>query len=210
MDIYASDEEKGEEIKQWWRDNGTSVVMGIVLGIAVLFGGRYWMSEQQVHAVNASNHYQLLRNLLLESKIEQAEIEADVIFNQFATTSYATFSAFELAKHYADNKDLETSKSYLEWVIQNAQLKAQVETARLRLAQILLEEGNYTQAKAQIAQAELASFESLYTELEGDIYLAQDDRQEAEKAYLKVLSALEVENPRYVIVKLKHDDVTGS
>ena len=78
------------------------------------------------------------------------------------------------------------------------------------MAQNLLEEGNYTQAKAQIAQAELASFESLYTELEGDIYLAQDDRQEAEKAYLKVLSALEVENPRYVIVKLKHDDVTGS
>jgi predicted negative regulator of RcsB-dependent stress response len=210
VDIYASDEEKGEEIKQWWRDNGTSVVMGIVLGIAVLFGGRYWMNEQQVHAVNASNHYQLLRNLLLESKIEQAETEADVVFNQFATTSYATFSAFELAKHYADNKDLETSKSYLEWVMQNAQLKAQVETARLRLAQILLEEGNYTQAKAQIAQAELASFESLYTELDGDIYLAQGDRQEAEKAYQKVLSALEVENPRYVIIKLKHDDVTGS
>lgn len=210
MDIYASDEEKGEEIKQWWRDNGTSMVIGIVLGITVLFGGRQWMNQQHVHTVNASNHYQLLRNLLLESKVEQAETEADVIFNSFANTSYATFSAFELAKYYADNQDLETSKSYLQWVIQNAQLKAQVETARLRLSHLLLQEGKYTQALEQIAQAELMSFESLYTELEGDIHIAQGEKQEAEKAYQTVLSALEAENPRYVIVKLKLDDVTGS
>lgn len=210
MDIYASDEEKGEEIKQWWRDNGTSVIMAIVLGISVMFGGRYWLNEQQANAVNASHHYQLLRNLLLESKTEQAESEADVIFSDFATTSYATFAAFELAKHYAGKHDLETSKSYLEWIIQNAQLAAQVETARLRLAHLFLEEQQYQEALDQIAMTQLAAFDSLNTELKGDIYLAQGKKREAEAAYQTVLSTLEVENPRYVIVKLKLDDVMGS
>lgn len=209
MDIYASDEEKGEEIKQWWRDNGTSVVVGIALGVAVLFGGRYWLGQQQVHVVNASNHYQLMKNSLVEANIEKAESEADIIFSNFANTSYATFAAFELAKHYADKKDLETSKSYLGWVMQNAQLTAQVETARLRFAHLLLDEQQYQQALQQIALAELTSFDSLYTELKGDIYIAQGEKQQAEKAYQAVLATIDVENPRYVIVKLKLDDVTG-
>lgn len=31
MDIYASDDEKGEAIKNWWRENGRSVITGVVL-----------------------------------------------------------------------------------------------------------------------------------------------------------------------------------
>ena len=47
MDIYASDEEKGEEIKRWWRENGLSVMLGIAFGIAALVGGRYWLTQKQ-------------------------------------------------------------------------------------------------------------------------------------------------------------------
>ena len=64
MDLYASDEEKGEEIKQWWRDNGTSVVMGLVFAVAVFMGGRYWQANQQSHLTLAANHYQQLTSLL--------------------------------------------------------------------------------------------------------------------------------------------------
>ena len=58
MDIYASDEEKAEAIKQWWRENGRSVFIGVILGIASIFGVRYWMNYQQVQTQQAAMIYQ--------------------------------------------------------------------------------------------------------------------------------------------------------
>ena len=42
MDIHRTEEEQVEAIKTWWKANGTSVIVGVVLGVAVIFGVRYW------------------------------------------------------------------------------------------------------------------------------------------------------------------------
>ena len=41
MDIYASDEEKSEAIKQWWRENGLAVAAGVA---AVTGKGRQFLT----------------------------------------------------------------------------------------------------------------------------------------------------------------------
>ena len=42
MSEYQTDEEKVEAIRKWWRENGTAVVAGLVLGLAGLIGWQYW------------------------------------------------------------------------------------------------------------------------------------------------------------------------
>ena len=210
MDLYASDEEKGEEIKQWWRDNGTSVVVGLLLAVAVFMGGRYWQTGQQSHLTLAANHYQQLTVFLADSKVDEAISEGDRLFSEFSDTPHAVFAAFALAKQSASIDDLTATKSYLEWVVGHAKLSAQKATAELRLAQVLIQQDEYSAAHSVIQRSEAGAFASQFKELEGDIFIAQEKYSEAEQAYRTVLAGLDSNDPRYMLIKLKLDDVNGS
>ena len=210
MDIYASDEEKGEEIKQWWRDNGTSVIVGCLLGVAVLFGGRYWMTYQQTNAENASNAYQKMISHLADDNYTEAENATQQLLSEFANTPYAVFSAFEMAQQSMSKDDLATTKTYLECVMTNAKLAGQAEIARLRLTQLLLNEGQYEQAIDLAEQSQTVAFDSLFSELRGDIYAAQGQAVEARAAYQSALLMLSQGEPRQVLLQLKLDDMAGS
>lgn len=210
MDIYASDEEKGEEIKRWWRENGLSVMLGIALGIAALVGGRYWLTQQAINVTNASSLYQQASAYLAEGKTSEAASSVDQLFSDFSATPYATFAALDMAKESAANKDSNGAKSYLEWAINHAKLAGQKDIARLRLSQLQLSEASYEAALATANQSDTAAFKSLFDELKGDIYLAQGKMAEAASAYRAAKTALEENESRGLILKLKLDDIAGS
>jgi predicted negative regulator of RcsB-dependent stress response len=210
VDIYASDEEKGEEIKQWWRDNGTSVIVGCILGITVLLGGRYWMTYQQTNAENASNAYQKMVSYLTDDNYTEAENVTQRLLSEFSNTPYAVFAAFEMAQQLMTDGDFATTKNYLEWVIANAKLAGQAEIARLRLAQLLLNEAQYQQALDLAEESQTAAFDSLFSELRGDIYAAQGQELQARAAYQSALLKLTQGEPRQVLLQLKLDDMAGS
>jgi predicted negative regulator of RcsB-dependent stress response len=210
VDIYASDEEKGEEIKRWWRENGISVIIGIALGIAGLVGGRYWLEQKAIDTTNASSLYQEANLYLSEGKTAEAASSVDVLFSDFAATPYATFAALDMAKDSLANNDANGAKAYLNWVISNAKLTGQKEIARLRLGQLQLSEANYDDALVTIEQNESTAFKSLFDELKGDIYLAKGNLSEALSAYQSAKAALDENEPRGLILKLKLDDIAGS
>ncbi len=210
MDIYASDEEKGEEIKQWWRDNGTSVIVGCLLGVSVLVGGRYWVSYQQSYTENASSHYQQVIALLANDDFVEAENTTQQLLGEFAKTPYAVFAAFEMAKQSAADDDLARSKTYLEWVAANADLAGQIDIAEMRLAQLLLDAAQYQQALSLVEQPQTNAFDSLFAELRGDIYSAQGQQQLARAAYQNALLSLSQGEARQQLLQLKLDDMSGS
>lgn len=210
MDIYASDEEKGEEIKRWWRENGLFVMLGIAFGIAALVGGRYWLTQQAMNVANASSLYQQANAYLAKGKTSEAASSVDQLFSDFSATPYATFAALDMAKESVENKDINGAKSYLEWAINHAKLAGQKDIARLRLSQLQLSEASYEAALATANQSDTAAFKSLFDELKGDIYLAQGKMAEAASAYRAAKTALEENESRGLILKLKLDDIAGS
>ncbi len=209
MDIYASDEEKGEEIKQWWRDNGTSVIIACVLGVSALFGSRYWVAHQNTQSESASSHYQQVVSLLADDKKTEAEDATQKLLSEFSSTPYAVFSAFEMAKQSLNSNDLATAKTYLEWVMANAKLSGQVEIARLRLAQCLSTEADYQAALDLMDKSDSIAFSSLFSELRGDIYALQGEASQARAAYQSALLSMKQGEPRQQLLQLKLDDMAG-
>ena len=209
MDIYASDEEKGEEIKQWWRDNGISVIAACVLGVSALFGSRYWVVHQNTQAESASSHYQQVVSYLTDDKKTEAEDATQKLLSEFSTTPYAVFAAFEMAKQSLNADDLATAKTYLEWVMANAKLSGQVEIARLRLAQCLSTEADYQAALDLMDKSDSIAFSSLFSELRGDIYALQGEASQARAAYQSALLSMKQGEPRQQLLQLKLDDMAG-
>jgi len=207
MDIYASDEEKGEEIKQWWRDNGRSVITGCILGAAIIIGGRYWLTYQQTVTSNASIAYQQVVIAINDDDQTIAEDKTQQLFSEFSGTPYAVFAAFEMA---AQSTNSTSAQSYLEWVMANADLSAHKELARLRLAQLLMSDEKFDQSLTLIDESESPAYSSLLSELRGDIYVAQGNAVAARAAYqIAILDLLQGE-PRKQLLQVKLDDVAQS
>jgi len=210
MDIYASDEEKGEGIKQWWRDHGTSVVIGTVLGIAVIFSGRYWIDSINNQRIQASAYYQQVLGALSQEQTDAAQKATDRLFNEFSKTPYAVFAAFNMAANATKEKDVSTAQTYLKWIIANADLAAHKELAEFRLAKLFLAQKQLEQALALTEGDKAEPFLSLWLELEGDIYIALAKPSEARAAYQSALIGLAQSEPRKKLLQIKLDDVAAS
>lgn len=207
MDIYASDDEKGEEIKQWWRDNGRAVIIGIVLGTALIFSGRYWLNHQATLTEQASLSYQQFATLLTEDKKAEADQQMQQLISEFSSTPYAVFAAFDMAKKAVDLNDDAAAKTYLQWIIDHAELTGHKALAQLRLSQLLLAESQYELAFELVKQPTSVSFSSLFSEIQGDILVAQSKNDEARTAYQTAMMTLAQGEPRQTILQLKLDDV---
>ena len=207
MDIYASDDEKAEEIKQWWRENGVSVVIGLLIGVSLIFGWRFWNSYQRNQSEQAQAIYHQAMNLESNGKAKQAREETQKLLSKYASTPYAVFAAIEMAFEDVQAGDESSAKSYLEWVIKHAKESGHVELARLRLGQLLLNEKNYDQALAMCEQSKMDSFKSLFAELRGDVYAAKGDKAQALLAYQTALLGATPGQPRQILLQMKVDDV---
>lgn len=210
MDIYASDEEKAEAIKQWWRDNGRSVVAGVVLGAAAIFGFRYWLNYQQVQAEQASVLYQQAAIQLNQSDKDGAQDSVNQLMQDYASTAYAVFAALQMADSAVTEGDNASATEYLSWILEHAELSSHRELARLRLAQLYISEDKLSEALALVEAAETTAFSSLFAELEGDIKLAQGDAAAAYSAYQRAMLSLAAGDPRQALLQMKLDDVAAA
>jgi predicted negative regulator of RcsB-dependent stress response len=207
MDIYASDDEKAEDIKRWWRENGRSVIAGSILGLAIIFSSRYWFEYQQDKVESAANYYQQVTQLIAEDTLDNVLEKHTVLLNNYSSTPYAVFSALEVANQALINDDTTAAKTNLEWVMNNAKLAGHVEIARLRLARLFVIEENYEQALALINQSTVISFASLFSELKGDIYAKQNQYRDARAAYQSAILSHTEGDARYALLNMKIDNM---
>ncbi|MCX4193346.1 YfgM family protein [Methylophaga sp. OBS1] len=207
MDIYASDEEKAEAIKQWWRENGRSVIAGIILGLAGIFGFRYWMNYQQVQTQQAAVIYQQTAVQLSQAESADAERTVETLMQDYPSSVYAVFAALEMAESKLNDGQADAAVNYLSWVRDEAKLQSHRELARLRLARVLFSQDKLDEALSLIAEADSQAFSSLFAELKGDINLAQGDTIAAKAAYQQALAQLTPGEPRQSLLEIKLDDV---
>lgn len=207
MDIYASDEEKSEAIKQWWRENGVAVVAGVALGIVAIFGSRYWFDYQASQAVQAAGIYQQALVTMSEGDLQQAESIVNELKTEFSGTPYAAFAATEMATQLANDGALDAAMQQLQWVIDNADLAPQQDLARLRLARLKMDADDFDGGLKLTEQAQTKGFTSLFAELQGDIFAAQNSAEQAHQAYQSALNTISSNDPRYGLLEMKRDDV---
>ncbi len=71
FDAY-DDYEQGERVQQWLRQNGLSIVVGIVIGLVAIFGWQQWRKHQVNHQAAASQLYVNLRTAQAAGQTDQA------------------------------------------------------------------------------------------------------------------------------------------
>ena len=206
MDANATEEQQIEALKKWWKENGTSIITGLLLGLAILFGAKSWFAYQERTAENASNIYTSLMSALSNGDHMDVTQKAGMLIADYSGTPYASLAALAVARVKLEQDELEAARAQLQWAMDNAGSDVIRETARLRLVRVLIAEGNYADAETLINEAGASgAFEPLYRELHGDIHLAQGDEASARAEYEHALAAMKPDMPERQLVQLKYD-----
>jgi len=188
MEQYT-DDERVEDLKKWWQENGVSIMVGIALGVAAIFGWRYWVSHRDAQAEQASLAYDAFIEAVEKPDADQARQRGQGLLTDFPNSAYAALATLRLAKLAVDRGDLVTAIQRLQWVIDHAQLDELRDIARLRLARVLFAAGQATEAETLMERVNTASLTAEREELRGDLYLAGNDPAKARTAYAAALAA---------------------
>lgn len=209
MEVYTTDEEKLEAIKNWWRENWVSLAGGILLGLAVLYGSRFWWQKQENYTAEASVEYEAMTQAIAQDKSAEATPHAEKLLGQFADTPYAVAAALAMAKIKVDAADLLAAESHLRWALSQADNDGLQHTARLRLARVLLANQKLDEALSTVSNVTAGSFVASYEELKGDIHRAKGQLDLARGAYQLALAALKPGARGRNYLEMKLDDLGG-
>ncbi|MBO0614959.1 MAG: hypothetical protein RL122_599 [Pseudomonadota bacterium] len=208
MSDYKTDDEKVEDLKNWWKENGTSVMAGIALAIGGLFGWQYWQDYQANTATEASALYAKVDKASATS-MDQAKINIQTLQNDYASTPYAAIASLKAAQQYAEKGEYEPAATALRWVIDNSKEDDYKHLASIRLARVLLAMKKVDEALTLTKQTYPAAYQALLDELQGDIYVAQNKPTEARAAYDKAMVG--AAGNASEVIKLKRDNLgTGT
>jgi predicted negative regulator of RcsB-dependent stress response len=191
VEVYTTEEEQIAALKKWWKENWLSLFGGVLIGVGILVGGKYWIDTKNYHTESASVEYEAMIQSLARNQAEEASTRAATLLGQFADTPYAGLAALTMAKIKADKDDLVAAKSHLRWAIDNVQQQEVKTEAQIRLSRILLAEGNLDEALQQVINIQLAPYKAVVEELKGDIYVAKGDAASARTAYMLALAELD-------------------
>ena len=190
MEGYESEKEQVEAIKKWWKANGKSIIVGAVLGVVLVLGGRWWLANQDKQAELASEQYDEVVQEIKKGDNEAALERGGHLLEVFANSTYAALTALELAKLKVDQADLEGARYFLQWVVDHSSEAQFKDVARLRLGRVLAAKGDNAGALQVVNAVDVKTFAFPAQELKGDILLAQGDREGARAAYSAAADAI--------------------
>jgi len=180
-----TEEEQVEKLKAWLKENGLSIVFGIIIGVGGIGGYNYWMHLQETTAAKASAHFTQMIDALAADNSEGLREQADILIADHASTDYALMAYLALARNHVANAEFEQAETALQQVVGSAAQRPLAYVARTRLAAVQLQTEQYEQALTTLAVEFPDQFAALADELRGDILALQGKNGEAIEAYRK-------------------------
>jgi predicted negative regulator of RcsB-dependent stress response len=198
VEHYRTEEEQVEALKRWWRENGRSTVVAVVVAVALGLGWQGWQRSREAAAQDTALRYQALLEALGAAEAaaagEQAATGADprelarALRDAQPGSVYGRFAALHLAQLAVQDGDPETAVEQLRWVADEASGSLR-ELAQLRLARVQAARGETDAALALLA-ADAVALAPAYALARGDVLLAAGRRDEALAAYREAAATI--------------------
>jgi predicted negative regulator of RcsB-dependent stress response len=193
MAYDLEEQEQLDEFKIWWKLHGQKVVTLVTVLVVGYLGYQGWQYYQTQQSLKASAQYENLLKLdITEAKnLKAIQIVSAELMDKFSSTPYAGRAAITAAKANFQAKEFKSAKSQLEWAAGHAKEDAIQAMALLELASLQVEEKDYEGALKTLSEKHTSGFDGLFSDLKGDVLVAQGKQSDAKIAYRDALDKLD-------------------
>ncbi len=222
MDSLRTEEEQVAAIKQFWKDYGSAILLGIVLSLGSVYGWKAWKGHNAEQAELASGIYQELLDMSLRQPGQSMTQEQQASFDNLLKTLvedhkdtvYTQMAALMKANLAVQADDMTTARDELEWVLLQKPSRDIAVITRLRLARVLLAlpgddlKKNADEALVLLNQIDqVGAFKASYEDVRGDVLLVLGRRDEARTAYQIAADVAAENGEQRPLLNLKLEDL---
>jgi predicted negative regulator of RcsB-dependent stress response len=191
VELYDA-HEQGERVKKWLQQNGSAIIMGLVIAFGGLFGFNQWKLWQASGKQQAYAEFQAMNEFLTAGQLDAAVANFQNLQDKHAKSPYASLAALQMGRARIEAKQPDLAIKYYQGVVDNGHPSAIRVIARERLARVLLDQHKPDEALTIIqGEPEIGGFEARYAETRGDIFTALGQNEQAIAAYQEALAVME-------------------
>ena len=182
MAYSIEEEQEINQLKDWWKENGKTIIVAFILGVGGMFGWRYWQAHQAEQIAQASAQYDaLIYSAQQDEQAKKANIEQFVQAN--SKTAYAVFALLDEAKKAAEKQDFSAAEVNLNQALTQSQDEVLTSIVALRLSAVQFQLGQLDNALTTLNQVKGESFNARKAILTGDIQIAKGDKVAAKNSF---------------------------
>lgn len=194
--LDLEEQEKVAELKAWWQRWGNAILTAITAVLLVFAAWNGWQWYKRSQDGNAAARYEQVQEGAATNDTKKVRDAAGEILEKYPRSSYAPLAALVSAKVHFDAGELKTARTQLQWVLDNSRDAELQSIARLRLANVLVDDMVPDEALKVLDGKLEPAFAPLAASLRGDILLLQGKRNEARAAYKLALERADATRDR--------------
>ena len=182
MAYSIEEEQEINQLKDWWKENGKTIIVAFILGVGGMFGWRYWQAHQAEQIAQASAQYDaLIYSAEQDEQAKKANIEQFV--QAKSKTAYAVFTLLDEAKKATEKQDFAAAEANLNQALTQSQDEVLTSIVALRLSAVQFQLGQLDNALTTLNQVKGESFNARKAILTGDIQVAKGDKVAAKNSF---------------------------
>lgn len=124
MAELRTEEEQVQAIKDWWKNNGSSLLIGIGAALAIVFGWQAWQNHQAQQRAEAANQFANLLNAFSSADDESADtvgFVAETLRDEHGDSAYAIYGNLVLARQQmVEGEDPAAAVESLNWALEKS------------------------------------------------------------------------------------------
>lgn len=211
MSNHQIDEyELGERVRTWFKENSGSLITGVALGLACIFGYQWWQGNGDKHQTEAAMQYQAFTDAAEKNDAVKSNVVLASLESKYADTPYLSLAVLRQAGLLQSSGKNAESLKLLEANFAKATAGSIKELYQLRIARLQLIDGKAALALKQLENVKESTYAASLEEIRGDAQMALGKRELASQSYVKALTALDEAAPIRNLVELKLIDAGGT
>ena len=206
MEVYSTENEQVDAIKQFFKNYGLTIVLAAVIGFGGVFGWKYWQSHQTNRLQESAGAFATVSEALAKPTPENIALA-----EKFVTETndiYGALASLELAQIAIDANDLVSGERHLTNAVAKVKNDAFADMLNLRLARVQLALDKTDAALVSLEQVKGKALNGMKNYIRGDVLAKKGDNTGATTAYR---SALTDENAGAIrsLVELKLNNLSN-